>query len=126
MTALAAGAIADVVTLRAQTIGTFTWSRNGEKFEVSCRGDVEFADDDLDVKSFAPGSVLRTAERRRSDARSLAFAADAAGNIARIRWSSRGDLTTRGQLDQTALLCRAPENARPRSERDSAVVGLHF
>jgi hypothetical protein len=52
MTALAAGAIADVVTLRAQTIGTFTWSHNGEKFEVSCRGDVEFADDDLDVKSF--------------------------------------------------------------------------
>jgi hypothetical protein len=83
MAGIAAGAVAASVTLRGQTIGTFTWSHNGEKLEVSCRGDVEFSDDDMDVRSLTPGGALRITERRRAGARSLELTADAAGNIKR-------------------------------------------
>jgi hypothetical protein len=83
MAGIAAGAVADSVTLRGQTIDTFTWSHNGDRLEVSCRGDVEFSDDDLDVRGLTPGGMLRIMERRRAGARSIEFTTTAAGNIER-------------------------------------------
>lgn len=83
MAGIAAAAVADSVTVRGQTIDTFTWSHNGDTLEVSCRGDVEFSDDDLDVRRLTPGGALRITERRRAGARSIEFTTNAAGTIER-------------------------------------------
>ena len=39
--------------------GTFSWSSNGEKLEVSYRGAFEFTDDDTDVRQLSAGGYLK-------------------------------------------------------------------
>ena len=39
----------------SQTHATYSYSNNGEKFEVRYDGEVEFTDDDTDVKQLSPG-----------------------------------------------------------------------
>ena len=68
---------------RGQSSGNFVWSRNGEKLEANYRGDVEFTDDDQDVKSLTPDGWLRI----RDGGHSIEFRADGSGNIERRFWS---------------------------------------
>lgn len=72
--------------VRSQRSGNFMWSNDGEKLEVNYRGEIEFTDDDSDVKSPTPDGWLRIKESGRNGAHAIEFRADAPGQIGRKFW----------------------------------------
>lgn len=69
---------------RGQKSGNVVWSNDGEKLEINYRGDVEFTDDDADLKSLTPGGWLRIRQETRSgQTRVLEYNAQADGTIQR-------------------------------------------
>ena len=71
---------------KGRSNGTFSWSNGREKLEVKYDGDLEFTDDDADLKSLSPGGYLRIKEGSQSGGRKVEFTADAAGTITRRFW----------------------------------------
>jgi beta-lactamase regulating signal transducer with metallopeptidase domain len=73
-----------------QTHATITSEHNGQKLEVRLDGDVEFTDDDADVKRLTPGGLLRIKDDGFLSSvlrgRAIEFSADANGNITRRFW----------------------------------------
>ena len=73
-----------------QSHGTYSWSNNGEKLEIRYDGEVEFTDDDSDVRSLSPGGLLRIRDGGMMTSllggRTAEFRADASGNITRRFW----------------------------------------
>jgi hypothetical protein len=73
-----------------QTHAVITSNHNGQKLEVRLDGDVEFTDDDRDVKRLTPGGVLRIKDGGLFSSvwggRSVEFFADASGSITRRFW----------------------------------------
>jgi len=63
--------------------GTVSWSRNGEKLEVSFDGEFEFTDDDLDVKRMSPNGSLRITDGGWFSRHTVEFKADGSGTIER-------------------------------------------
>lgn len=72
---------------RGQSTGTFSWSNNGEKLEIKYDGEVEFTDDDTDVKRISPGGSLRIKDGGWLGGRTVEFTADGAGAITRRFWN---------------------------------------
>jgi BlaR1 peptidase M56 len=74
----------------AQTHGTYTWSNDGQKLEVRYDGNVEFTDDDMDVKRLSPGGLLRIRDGGMMTSllggHTVEFIADGSGNITRRFW----------------------------------------
>ena len=67
-----------------QSSGNWVWSDNGRKVEVSYRGDIEFTNDDVDVKRLSPGGYLRIKDGGRfGTSNSIEFRADGNGDLAR-------------------------------------------
>ena len=72
-----------------QSSGNWVWSDNGRKVEVSYRGDIEFTDDDMDVKRLSPGGHLRIKDGGRfGTSNTIEFRADNNGAIERRFWVS--------------------------------------
>jgi beta-lactamase regulating signal transducer with metallopeptidase domain len=69
-----------------QSSGTYSWSNNGEKIEVKYRGEVEFTDDDADVKSLSPGGSLRIRDGGWFASHTAIFTTDDSGNLTRKFW----------------------------------------
>jgi beta-lactamase regulating signal transducer with metallopeptidase domain len=63
--------------------GSFSWSNNGEKLEVKYDGEIEFTDDDSDVKRLSPGGMLRIRDGSLIGGRTVEFNADGSGTITR-------------------------------------------
>ena len=84
--------VAAVVALSggSQTHATYSYSNNGEKFEVRYDGEVEFTDDDTDVKQLSPGGYLRIRDGGMLTSlvggHTVEFKADASGNITHRFW----------------------------------------
>ena len=78
-----------------QSHGTFSWSNNGERIEVRYDGEVEFTDDDTDVKRLSPGGYLRIKEGGMFAglfaAHTVEFTADGSGNITRRFWDGMSE-----------------------------------
>ena len=71
----------------SQSSGNWVWSDNGRKVEVNYRGDIEFTDDDTDVKRLSPGGYLRIKDGGRFGTNnSIEFNADGNGAIGRRFW----------------------------------------
>lgn len=70
---------------RRENSGNFTWSNDGEKLEVNYRGEIEFTEDDSDVKSMTPGGWFRIRRSHTGEpvAHTVEFRADESGNIER-------------------------------------------
>ena len=77
----------EVRSNRGQSSGNMTWSHNGEKLEVNYRGDVEFSDDDKDIKSLTPGGWLRIKDGGWLGGHTVEFRADGSGKIERRFWT---------------------------------------
>ena len=79
-----------VVVAAAQSHGTYSWSNNGEKLEVRYDGEVEFSDDDTDVKSLSPGGLLRIRDggmmTSLTGGHTAEFRVDGSGTITRRYW----------------------------------------
>lgn len=73
-----------------QSHGNYSWSNNGEKLEVRYDGEVEFSDDDTDVKSLSPGGLLRIRDGGMMTSlvggHTVEFRADGSGAITRRYW----------------------------------------
>jgi len=69
-----------------QSSGTFSWSNNGEKLEVKYHGEIEFTDDDTDVKALSPGGSLRIRDGGWSASHTVSFTSDESGNLIRRFW----------------------------------------
>lgn len=84
------GSIAAIALSPSQTHGTYSWSNNGEKLEVRYEGEVEFTDDDTDVKRLSPGGSLRIRDGGMMTSllggHTVEFTADSSGNIRRRFW----------------------------------------
>src|SRR3954470_21817171 len=82
-------AVTDAALAR-QSHGTYSWSNNGQKLEIRYDGDVEFTDDDTDVKRLSPGGSLRIRDggmmTSLAGGRTAEFTTDASGNITRRFW----------------------------------------
>lgn len=69
---------------------TMSWSNNGERMEVRVDGEIEFSDDDRDVRRLSPGGSLRIKEGGVFGgffaSHTVDFTADASGNITRRFW----------------------------------------
>jgi len=65
---------------------TFSWSNNREKLEVKLNGEIEFTDDDADLKSLSPGGSLRIRNGGWFASHTMQFTADASGKITRRFW----------------------------------------
>jgi hypothetical protein len=77
---------------RGQKNGTFTWSKDGDRIEISYSGDFEFTDDDTDVKSMSPGGSLKIREGGRFRADHIVeLRADGSGAIERRYWEGRSE-----------------------------------
>ena len=78
-----------------QSHGTFSWSNNGERIEVRYDGEVEFTDDDTDVKRLSPGGSLRIKEGGMFAglfaAHTVEFTADGSGNLTRRFWEGMSE-----------------------------------
>lgn len=72
-----------VQTESSRRRGSWSWSNDGERFEVSYDGEIEFTDDDSDVKSISPGGYLKLSDGGWFGGRGVDFRADAAGRITR-------------------------------------------
>jgi beta-lactamase regulating signal transducer with metallopeptidase domain len=70
-----------------QSSGNFSWSNNGEKLEVRYEGEIEFTDDDTDVKRLSPGGSLRIRDGGWGASHTVEFTADASGNLMRRFWT---------------------------------------
>lgn len=66
--------------------GNYTWSHNGERIQITYRGDVEFSDDDTDVVRLSPGGQFRISDGAWFGGHSVEFSADAQGQITRRYW----------------------------------------
>ena len=71
--------------------GNYVWSDNGVRLEVSYRGDIEFTDDDSDIRRISPGGSLRIRHGGWlngwfSRGTAVEFQADGQGNIERRFW----------------------------------------
>jgi hypothetical protein len=79
-----------IASAASQTHGTYSWSNNGEKLEVRYDGDVEFTDDDADVRRLTPGGSLRIRDGGMMTSlmggHTVEFTADASGNVTRRFW----------------------------------------
>ncbi len=110
--ARAATTTASVAAAAGQSHGTYSWSNNGEKLEVKYDGEVEFSDDDTDVKSLSPGGLLRIRDggmlTSLTGGRTLEFKADNSGNITRRYWvgSSERPFDPEGRKWAASLLPR--------------------
>lgn len=72
-----------------ESSGNWVWSDNGRKVEVNYRGEIEFTDDDTDVKRLSPGGYLRIKDGGRfSTDNSVEFRAGSNGSIERRFWAS--------------------------------------
>jgi hypothetical protein len=71
---------------RTQRSGTYVWSNDDEKLEVNYRGDMEFTDDDADVKSLSPDGWLRIKQKDRNGSHAIEFRSIASGAIERRFW----------------------------------------
>jgi tellurite resistance protein len=70
-----------------ESSGNWVWSDNGRKIEVSYRGEIEFTDDDTDVKRLSPGGHLRIKDGGRFGTNnSIEFRTDGNGTIERRFW----------------------------------------
>ncbi|MFL6278864.1 MAG: M56 family metallopeptidase [Vicinamibacterales bacterium] len=73
-----------------QSHGTYSWSNNGQKLEIRYDGDVEFTDDDTDVKRLSPGGSLRIRDGGMMTSLlggyTVEFTTDGSGNISRRFW----------------------------------------
>jgi beta-lactamase regulating signal transducer with metallopeptidase domain len=65
---------------------TMSWSNNGEKLEVKADGEVEFTDDDTDVKRLSPGGALRLKDGGFLPTHTIEFTADTSGVVSRRFW----------------------------------------
>jgi hypothetical protein len=68
---------------RQESSGNFTWSNDGEKFEVKYRGSFELNDDDTDIVKMSPGSYVRMGDGGWVRGHSVEFSADGSGAITR-------------------------------------------
>ena len=78
-------------TDRGQKRGNFSWSNGHEKVEVNYIGDVEFTDDDTDVKRLSPGGYLKIREGGWFVGRGVEFRTDASGNLQRRYFSGNSE-----------------------------------
>ena len=74
---------------------TMSWSNNGERMEVRFDGEIEFTDDDRDVKRLSPGGSLRIKEGGVFGgffaSHTVEFTADTSGNISRRFWAGMSE-----------------------------------
>ena len=74
----------------SQSHSTFTYQNNGERLEVRYDGEVEFTDDDTDVKRLSPGGLLKIRDGGMMTSlvggHTVEFTADSSGNITRRFW----------------------------------------
>jgi hypothetical protein len=74
---------------------TMSWSNNGERMEVRFDGEIEFTDDDRDVKRLSPGGSLRIKEGGLFGgffaSHTVEFTADTSGNIRRRFWAGMSE-----------------------------------
>jgi beta-lactamase regulating signal transducer with metallopeptidase domain len=91
-----------------QKSGNFVWADDGEKLEINYRGEIEFTDDDSDVKSLGPGGWLRIKDRGRNGSHAVEFRADASGTIERRFWigTSERPFESEGRKWLAAILPR--------------------
>ena len=95
--ALAASSAAIAESAQSTTLstgkgsGNFIWSNNGAKLEINYSGEIEFTDDDADVKRLSPGGSMRIKDGGWFGSHTVEFKADAAGNITRRYWSGMSE-----------------------------------
>ena len=74
---------------------TMSWSNNGQRMEVRFEGEIEFTDDDRDVKRLSPGGLMRIKEGGVFGgffaAHTVEFTADSSGSITRRFWSGMSE-----------------------------------
>jgi beta-lactamase regulating signal transducer with metallopeptidase domain len=95
-TSTAVAAATDGQTTRTsrddQKSGNFIWSNNGERLEVKYRGDIEFTDDDTDVRSITPGGWLTITDSGRTvDEHTVEFRSRSDGTLERRFWIGRNE-----------------------------------
>jgi hypothetical protein len=73
-----------------RTRGNFNWSDGKRKLEVRYEGEIEFTDDDTDVKSISPGGMLRIRDNGQGG-RTVEFRSDASGNVTRRYWEGSSE-----------------------------------
>ena len=87
--------LSNALSSSSQTHGTFSWSNNGDKLEIRYDGEVEFTDDDTDVKRLSPGGLLRIRDGGMMTSllggHTVEFTADASGNITRRFWTGSSE-----------------------------------
>jgi beta-lactamase regulating signal transducer with metallopeptidase domain len=71
---------------KGRSSGNFSWSNGRDKLEVKYEGDIDFTDDDTDVKSLSPDGYLRIKDGSVAGGRTIEFTADASGNVQRRFW----------------------------------------
>ena len=69
-----------------RTHANFSWSDGMRRLQVQIDGEIEFTDDDADVKRLSPGGSLRIYEGGLLSSRTIELRADASGAIARKYW----------------------------------------
>jgi beta-lactamase regulating signal transducer with metallopeptidase domain len=75
-----------------QRARNISWSNDKDKLEVRYEGEIEFTDDDKDVKSLSDDGFLRIRQSGRSDGdRSVEFRADSSGTITRRYWEGSSE-----------------------------------
>ncbi len=64
----------------------YVWQNGQDKLEVVYDGEVEFTEDDADVKTLSPGGLLRIRERSALGRHEIEFRSDSSGKIERRFW----------------------------------------
>jgi len=83
-TAVAEASTQDSVRVsRGRQRGHHSWSTNGEKFELSYEGEIEFTDDDTDIRSLSPGGYFKISDGGWFGGKGVDIRADGAGAITR-------------------------------------------
>jgi beta-lactamase regulating signal transducer with metallopeptidase domain len=67
---------------------SYSWSNDGEKLEVKLQGEIQFTDDDTDVKTLSPGGSLRIRDGGWFATHTLHVTADGSGNLTRRFWKA--------------------------------------
>jgi hypothetical protein len=75
-------------TRRRQSTTSYAWSNDGEKLEVKLQGEIQFTDDDTDVKTLSPGGTLRIRDGGWFATHTLHVTADGSGNLTRRFWKA--------------------------------------
>jgi hypothetical protein len=70
-----------------RTRGSFNWSNSKEKIEVRFEGEIEFTDDDKDVKSLSRDGFLRV----KKDGRTVEIRGDSSGTLSRKYWNGSSE-----------------------------------